>query len=199
MVKLRFCPSPTGLMHLGNARTALFNALYAQHSQGIFLLRIEDTDAERSKSKYTEALQKDLLWLGLEWQEGPTVGGDRGPYWQSQRQHLYDKYYEILQKNKLVYPCFCSEEQLALTRKVQRAAGNPPRYPGTCRHLTPQEIKEKQHQGLKATLRFKIPTSQNVEFTDLVKGVQKFNCNDLGDFIIRRTDGTPPLYVLQCH
>lgn len=191
-LKTRFCPSPTGLMHLGNARTALFNALLAKHAAGCFLLRIEDTDRERSDPRYTELLQTDLQWLGLQWQEGPHIEGQSGPYFQSQRQAIYDDYYKRLEKAGFAYPCFCSEEQLALTRRIQRASGRPPRYPGTCRQLTEDSIAEKMAQGLQATLRFRVPEDEVIEFDDLVRGKQRFQTNDIGDFIIRRTDGTAP-------
>lgn len=191
-VKTRFCPSPTGLVHLGNIRTALFNALFVRAHHGIFLLRIEDTDKERSKEKYTNWLQEDLTWLGLKWDEGPNVGGDNGPYHQSERQAIYDKYYAQLEKSGLAYPCFCSEEQLELSRKIQRSQGKPPRYAGTCRNLTKEEVEEKLAQGEKATLRFKVDEAATITFNDLVKGEQTFYGRDIGDFIIRRTDGTPP-------
>ncbi len=191
-VKLRFCPSPTGRMHLGNTRTALFNALYAHGQQGVFLLRIEDTDQSRSKREYADLLMSDLRWLGMDWQEGAEVEGDNGPYWQSQRQPIYDSFYQTLIDKGLAYPCFCSEEKLAITRKVQRAAGKPPRYPGTCRHLSAEEVAAKEAEGLQATLRFRMPSNDVIEFTDTVKGLQRFQTDDIGDFIIRRTDGTAP-------
>lgn len=183
-IKTRFCPSPTGFLHLGNMRTALFNALLAKGQRGVFLLRIEDTDKTRSEEQYTHALQTDLEWLGLNW--------DEGPYWQSQRQVIYDKYYQKLEEQNLVYPCFCTEQQLALARKIQLSSGKPPRYAGTCRHLTSEIIEEKLTQGLKPALRFIIPLNQETIFQDLVRGEQRFNNNDIGDFIIRRADGTPP-------
>lgn len=189
-LKFRFCPSPTGLIHFGNVRTALFNALLAHKLQGVFLLRIEDTDKERSKSEYTEALMADLHWLGLEWQEGPEVGGNNGPYWQSERQAIYDNDYQRLGLH--AYPCFCSDEDLEAMRKVQRSQGLPPRYAGTCRHLSAEEIKAKIAQGEKPALRFRVPDGEAVEFTDLAKGPQRFLTDDIGDFIIRRADGTAP-------
>lgn len=189
-LKFRFCPSPTGLIHFGNVRTALFNALLAQKLQGTFLLRIEDTDKERSKSEYTEALMADLHWLGLEWQEGPEVGGDNGPYWQSERQSIYDNDYQRLGLN--AYPCFCSDEDLEAMRKVQRSQGLPPRYAGTCRHLSAEDIKARIAAGEKPALRFRMPDGEAVEFTDLAKGPQRFLTDDIGDFIIRRADGTAP-------
>jgi len=190
MLKTRFCPSPTGRIHIGNARTALFSALVALKQQGCFLLRIEDTDKERSSTEMAELLQTDLQWLGLNWQEGPGVEGEHGPYWQSQRQAVYDRYYQQLQQNHLAYPCFCSEQQLTMTRKAQRTAGKPPRYPGTCRSLNTEEIEKKIAEGIKPTLRFRIPQKKTVMFHDLAKGRQRFQTDDMGDFIIRRADGS---------
>lgn len=190
--KTRFCPSPTGFLHLGNVRTALFNALLAKNQQGVFLLRIEDTDLARSEKRYTDALQTDLQWLGLNWNEGPGCEADVKPYWQSQRQAIYDHYYQQLEALGLAYPCFCTEQQLTLARKLQISSGKPPRYAGTCRTLTPQMVQEKLAQGLKPALRFQIPLNQQTIFHDVVRGEQRFNNNDIGDFIIRRADGTPP-------
>jgi glutamyl-tRNA synthetase len=192
LLKTRFCPSPTGLMHLGNLRTALFSALLAKKMNGIFLLRIEDTDRARSQPEFAQAIFDDLKWLGLEWQEGPDYDRGHGPYWQSQRQAIYDHYYQIISAQGLTYPCFCSEQQLTLTRKVQLASGKPPRYPGTCRLLTSTQIAEKRAQNLPETLRFHVPLDQYTVFNDLVRGEQRFSNNDIGDFIIRRADGTPP-------
>ena len=191
-MKTRFCPSPTGFMHLGNARTALFSALAARKEQGVFLLRIEDTDQERSNERYASALLDDLGWLNLHWGEGPGIGGDNGPYWQSQRQALYDAHYDMLIEKQLAYPCYCSEQQLKLNRKIQRARGQAPRYPGTCRHLSAADRKMKEEAGIKATLRFALPEHKIIEFDDLVKGKQRFSTDDMGDFVIRRTDGTSP-------
>lgn len=191
-IKTRFCPSPTGYIHLGNVRTALFSALLAQKNKGTFLLRIEDTDKERSSDTYTEALIRDLKWLGLFWQEGVDAKGDAGPYYQSQRQAIYDKYYKQLIDLKQAYPCFCTEDQLMLQRKLQQQAGKPPRYAGTCRKLTEKEIVEKLAAGQQATLRFHIPDDKVITFHDMVRGEQRYFGHDLGDFIIRRTDGTAP-------
>lgn len=188
--KTRFCPSPTGYIHLGNMRTALFSALYAHHSDGCFLLRIEDTDQARSDDVYTQALMHDMRWLGLQWDEGVDAGGDYGPYHQSKRQSVYDDYYDRLLAMKRAYPCFCAESQLALHRKLQRASGRPPRYPGTCARLSEQEIEEKIAAGLKPVLRFRMPENQSIKFTDMVRGEQCFESSDIGDFVIRRADGT---------
>lgn len=189
--KTRFAPSPTGLIHMGNARTALFSALLAKHLKGDFLLRIEDTDRERSKDEYTQALMRDLCWIDCKWQEGPDIGGELGPYWQSERQVIYDRYYQQLEELQLAYPCFCSEDQLALTRKVQRAAGQAPRYPGTCRGLSSDEIQAKRDAGISPVLRFHVADDALIEFEDLVKGKQTFKGSDIGDFIIRRANGFP--------
>ena len=190
MVRTRFSPSPTGLIHIGNARAALFSALYAAKEKGVFLLRIEDTDLARSEQKYTELLQEDLHWLGLAWQEGPGVGGPYQPYWQSQRHDLYDRYYTELENRKLVYPCFCTDQELALNRKLQLSRGQAPRYPGTCQRLSQEDITNKLKKGLKPALRFRVPAKKTIEFVDLVKGSQRFNSDDMGDFIVRRQEGT---------
>ncbi len=173
-------------MHLGNVRTALFNVLLARANHGQFLLRIEDTDATRSQAAFTELLQQDLKWLSLDWTEGP--------YFQSQRQAIYQQYYVQLETQGDVYPCFCSDEQLALSRKIQISSGQPPRYAGTCLKLSQEQIAEKIAQGSKPTLRFKIPRGQIIEFNDLVKGPQRFVSDDIGDFIIRRADGTASFF-----
>ncbi len=191
-MKTRFCPSPTGNLHLGNVRTALFNALLAHQSQGTFLLRIEDTDKMRSDDRYTRQLMEDLHWLGLDWHEGPEIGGAAAPYWQSQRQAIYDQFYEKLAGGHQAYPCFCSEQHLNIMRKIQLSSGIAPRYDGTCRHLTPEQINAKLAEGLKPTLRFRVPDNEIIAFDDIVRGQQRFQSNDLGDFIIRRADGTPP-------
>lgn len=191
-VRTRFSPSPTGMIHLGNARAALFSALFAAKHAGHFILRIEDTDAARSAEQYVEALQEDLHWLGVNWQEGPGVHGDYGPYWQSQRQEIYAKYYAILEEKKLIYPCFCTDQELMLARKIQLSRGQAPRYSGTCQQLSVQEINERLAAGKKPAWRFAVPANQVIEFTDTVKGVQQFQSNDIGDFIVRRADGTAP-------
>lgn len=193
-LKTRFAPSPTGYIHLGNVRTALFNSLLAGKHQGVFLLRIEDTDIERSRAEYTQALLEDLRWLGLDWQEGPEVGGPHGPYAQSVRGEIYRHYFQTLETQGLVYPCFCSPGELELLRKAQRAAGQPPRYPGTCARLSDAQIQDRRERGLKSTLRFRVPRGRTIEFNDLVRGPQWFNSDDIGDFIIRRADGNPQFF-----
>ncbi|MDX1455504.1 MAG: glutamate--tRNA ligase, partial [Gammaproteobacteria bacterium] len=190
----RFAPSPTGRMHLGNARTALFNALLGSRSGGQLILRIEDTDAERSTREHEGALLEDLAWLGIQWSAGPDIGGPHGPYRQSERSDLYAEHYARLESQGQAYPCFCSPESLKLVRKAQLAAGQPPRYPGTCATLSETEIKERLGKGMEPTLRFRVPLGQEVRFTDLVYGEQVFKTDDIGDFIIRRANGTPAFF-----
>lgn len=194
LMKTRFAPSPTGYLHLGNVRTALFNALLAGGAMGHFVLRVEDTDQERSQPQYVAALLEDLRWLGLEWQEGPEIGGAAAPYAQSERTALYAAYYQRLEAAGQVYPCFCTAAELALSRKAQRAAGRPPRYAGTCAHLSAAEQEARLQRGLHPTLRFRCPAGKMIEFMDLVRGLQRFNSDDIGDFIIRRADGSAQFF-----
>lgn len=190
----RFAPSPTGRLHIGNARTALFNWLLARHGGGRMILRVEDTDRERSVAAHEADQIADLRWLGLEWQEGPDVGGEHGPYRQSERQAIYDDYFAQLESAGRVYPCFCSQQALKLARRAQLAAGKPPRYPGTCAGLDPVEAKRRLDRGEAATLRFRVAADETVEFEDLVFGAQRFRGEDIGDFVIRRADGTPAFF-----
>lgn len=192
--KTRFAPSPTGLLHLGNMRTALFNYLLARGARGAFLLRIEDSDAMRGHEKYAQALTADLEWLQLRWDEGPGRGGSAAPYEQSQRGPLYDKYFAQLEANGLAYPCFCTEQELKVERKTQLASGQPPRYSGRCRRLSASEIEERRGRGVAATLRFRVTEDRTVEFEDRVRGPQRFATSDIGDFVIRRSDGTPAFF-----
>ncbi len=190
LIKTRFAPSPTGLIHFGNVRTALFNVLLARKHGGTFLLRIEDTDLERSREEFIEALKEDLRWLELFWQEGEGEGGEAAPYRQSQRGPIYEGYLEQLEAQGRVYPCFCTPLELEVSRKVQAASGKPPRYSGKCAHLKPEEVARKKAEGLPHTLRFRMPAEGAITFDDLVRGPQRFACEDIGDFIIRRSDGT---------
>jgi len=192
--KTRFAPSPTGLLHLGNVRTALFNFLLAGRTHGVFLLRLEDTDAMRGHEKYAVAIEEDLRWLGLDWGEGPEVGGAHGPYAQSERGHIYKEYFDVLEEKGLAYPCFCSEHELAISRKTQIAAGHPPRYTGRCRSLSRADVEARFAQGAPATLRFRVDDGATVAFEDKVRGLQSFSTTDIGDFVIRRSDGTPAFF-----
>ncbi|MDD5035959.1 MAG: glutamate--tRNA ligase [Methylococcaceae bacterium] len=188
--KTRFAPSPTGLMHLGNARTALFSALFGER----FLLRIEDTDQERSRNEFVSELLDDLRWMGLEWDEGPGSAQPTSDYFQSQRDEVYAHYYDHLERAELAYPCFCTPTELEVARKVQLNAGQPPRYSGKCGRLSAEDVERRLQKGLQATLRFRVPRNSTVEFNDRVRGPQKFNTDDIGDFIIRRADGSPAFF-----
>jgi glutamyl-tRNA synthetase len=190
----RFAPSPTGSLHLGNARTAFFSHLWARKSGGRFILRIEDTDVERSLARFRDELMVDLGWLGLDWDEGPDIGGPSAPYSQSERGAFYQALFARLESGERVYPCYCTAEDLELSRKLQRMAGKPPRYAGTCRNLSSAERAEREARGLRPTLRFAVPNDAVVEFDDLVHGPQKFVTSDIGDFIIRRDDGTSAFF-----
>ena len=192
--KSRFAPSPTGLLHLGNVRTALFNALLARRHDGVFLLRIEDTDAMRGHEKYAQALEEDLRWLGLDWQEGPGKGGAQAPYAQSERGPVYAGHFAALERGGHAYPCFCSEHELEIARKTAIAAGRPPRYSGRCRLLTAEEIAQRRAAGRPATLRFHVAEGASIEFEDRVRGRQSFSTTDIGDFVIRRSDGSPAFF-----
>ncbi len=190
----RFAPSPTGELHLGNARTALFNFLLARRSGGRFLLRIEDTDAQRSQESHLAVVLEDLRWLGLNWDAGPDREDDRGPYRQSQRGALYARFFEALERQETAYPCFCTPLELEVSRRAQLGSGRPPRYAGTCRDLSPEQRRAKRAQGLAATLRFRVPAGRRIEFVDLVHGPQSFLSDDIGDFIVRRADGTAAFF-----
>jgi nondiscriminating glutamyl-tRNA synthetase len=192
--KTRFAPSPTGLLHLGNIRTALFNWLLARRENGVYLLRLEDTDAMRGHERFAAALQEDLHWLGLDWDEGPGIGGPHAPYAQSQRNAVYAGYFAALEERGLAYPCFCSEHELNVARKTAIAAGRPPRYSGKCRGLAPADVQARFAAGQPATLRFRVEDGDTVEFDDRVRGRQAFQTSDIGDFVIRRSDGTPAFF-----
>lgn len=197
----RFAPSPTGHMHIGNCRTALFSYLWALHErlngdkEAKFILRIEDTDKERSNQEYVHALCQDLSVLGIKWDIGPDPDPEkekhrneqeRAEYTQSLRTNIYHKYYNQLIEQGLAYPCFCSEAMLKMTRKRQMAAGEPPRYSGTCRSLSNEEVEQKLAAGEEPVLRFKVDDNAVIEFVDKVKGKQKFLGKNIGDFVIRK-------------
>ncbi len=140
----------------------------------------------------------DLRWLGLDWDEGPDIGGRSAPYCQSERGEFYRALFARLEADGHTYPCYCTAQELELSRKLQRVAGKPPRYAGTCRLLTAAQRAERQGRGLKPTLRFAVPDDRSIEFTDAVHGPQRFLSDDIGDFIIRRDDGTAGVLLLQC-
>ena len=187
-VVLRFAPSPTGYMHLGNVRTAWINALLAASVAGDFVLRIEDTDQSRSRADYLQQMIDDLRWLGICWQLGPDMGLSEDQYQQSKRNATYQRYYQQLLDEGKAYPCFCSETTLLKMRKSQIALGRPPRYAGTCRSLSADEVQKRIKAGEKPTLRFKVDDKARIAFTDGSHGQQVFLGKDIGDFIIRRAD-----------
>src|SRR5438270_7678043 len=190
-MRVRFAPSPTGQLHVGNARTALFNWLLARRQGGTFILRIEDTDLERSTKESEAAIVRDLRWLGLEWDEGPDVGGSHGPYRQSERLHLYQSYAKELLAAEAAYHCFCTTAQLDAERQEALAAGRPARYAGTCRRLSHEQVEGRIAAGDRPAIRFHVPENRDIVFTDAVRGDVRFHTDVIGDPIILRADGTP--------
>jgi nondiscriminating glutamyl-tRNA synthetase len=190
-MRVRFAPSPTGQLHVGNARTALFNWLLAHGKDGTFILRIEDTDAERSTRESEVSILEDLRWLGLDWDEGPDVGGAHGPYRQSERLHLYASYANELLNSGNAYYCFCSPAKLDEDRKADLAAGRPPKYHGTCRTIALDDARGRIDAGERPVIRFKVPDVGDVTFRDLVRGEVTFNSDVIGDPVLVRSDGRP--------
>ena len=191
MMRLRFAPSPTGRLHVGNARTALFNWLLARRTGGTFVLRIEDTDVERSTIEAEASILDDLRWLGLTWDEGPDIGGPHGPYRQSERRSLYAAHANRLLEGGQAYRCFCTPEQLDAERVTAVAAGRPVRYSGRCRNLTQADLAERLSSGERFALRFRVPEGREIAFDDVVRGTVRFNTEVIGDPVILRSEGTP--------
>jgi nondiscriminating glutamyl-tRNA synthetase len=187
-VRVRFAPAPTGLLHIGNARTALFNFLFSKRHRGTFVLRIEDTDLERSTDSSIDRIMEDLKWLGIFWEEGPDRDGPMGPYRQSQRIAIYQEFADRLFQEGKGYKCFCSEERLEKLRKEQLSKGKMPRYDGRCRSLSEGEIAEMESSGLHPVLRFHVGRGA-ILFEDLIHGRMNFDSAGIGDFIIVRSDG----------
>jgi glutamyl-tRNA synthetase len=190
-MRLRFAPSPTGQLHVGNARTALFNWLLARGQGGTFVLRIEDTDFERSTRESERSMIDDLHWLGLEWTEGVDVGGEHGPYRQSERLHIYRAHAVELMAGGHAYHCFCSAEMLEADRTAALAAGRPPKYVGRCRQISREDARRRIENGEKAVIRFRVPDNRDVTFDDVVRGSVTFNTDVIGDPVIVRSDGVP--------
>jgi glutamyl-tRNA synthetase/nondiscriminating glutamyl-tRNA synthetase len=190
-MRLRFAPSPTGQLHVGNARTALFNWLLAHGNDGTFILRIEDTDAERSTRESETSILEDLRWLGLDWDEGPDVEGPYGPYRQSERLHLYASYANELISGGNAYYCFCSPQTLDRDRREMLEAGKPPKYRGTCRGLSTEDAEKRIEAGEKPVIRFRVPEGVDVAFEDLVRGSVTFSSEVIGDPVLVRSDGRP--------
>ncbi len=190
-VKVRFAPSPTGPLHIGGARSALFNWLYARRYNGKFVVRIEDTDLERSSRESEENILSSLRWLGLDWDEGITVDGPDGPYRQTERLDLYRRYTDELLESGWAYRCYCSEEELAAQREAQLAAGEMVGYTGKCRDLSETDCNRLEGEGRKPVLRFRVPRGKVLTVRDKVRGAVSFDCNGIGDFIIVKSDGIP--------
>jgi glutamyl-tRNA synthetase len=193
-VKVRFAPSPTGDLHVGNIRTALFDWAYARHTGGTFLFRIEDTDTTRVTDEYIQAAIDTLKWLGLNWDEGPEVGGDNGPYLQSQRLGIYAEWAQKFLEQKDAYYCYCSSEELEAVREAQRAANVAPGYNGHCRDLTADQIAGYKSEGRLPVVRMRMPDG-GTTFNDLIRGDVSFDHKFVPDFVLVRGDGSP-LYTL---
>ncbi len=189
-VRVRFAPSPTGDLHLGNVRTALYNWIYARHTKGVFVLRVEDTDKERSTDTYCENLLDIMKWMGLNWDEGPRVGGPYAPYKQSERTSIYEEHLERLKAKNLVYPCYCTEEELELERKRQLGRGHMPKYGGKCKKLTVEERQKLDAAGNTSVLRFMVPPGE-ILVHDEVRGEVRFPDDQIGDFVLTRSDKSP--------
>lgn len=190
-VRVRFAPSPTGYLHIGGARTALFNWLFARKMGGKLILRIEDTDVARLKEDSVSQILTSLKWLGINWDEGPEVGGDYGPYYQSERFDIYRKYCQQLVDEGKAYYCFCTPEELEAQREKQRQAKQPFRYARTCRDLTPEEVKARIDAGASYSVRLKIPAEGSVVVHDLIHGDVTFNMDQYDDFVIMKSNGIP--------
>lgn len=191
-VRVRFAPSPTGFLHIGGARTAIYNWAFARRHGGVFVLRIDDTDPERSTEENTRQILSSLRWLGLEWDEGPESDGAYGPYFQTQRSASYTAAFERLRDTGAVYPCFCAAEDLTRAREAARAQGGFAGYPRTCRAVPAEEIEARIAAGEPHAWRLKVPEGRgDVVFEDAVRGTSIFSADVLDDFIIIRSDGTP--------
>lgn len=190
-LRVRFAPSPTGQLHVGNARTALFNWLLARGRGGTFVLRVEDTDAQRSTRDSEQTILEDLRWLGLSWDEGPDVGGAHAPYRQSERLDRYRAAAQELIDRGLAYYCFCTVEELEADRQADLAAGRPPKYRGRCQAIDRADAARRVEAGTAAAIRFLVPIGRDVTFTDLVRGTVTVSTDVIGDPVIVRSDGRP--------
>jgi nondiscriminating glutamyl-tRNA synthetase len=190
-VRVRYAPSPTGHLHIGGARTALFNYLFARHHQGQFIIRIEDTDTKRNVEGGEQNQLTYLKWLGIDWDESVDIGGEYGPYRQTDRLDLYKKYCQQLLDQGHAYYCYCTEEELEQEREEQLARGETPQYSGKHRHMTEEQRKEYEAQGLQPSIRFLVPEGKTFTFDDLVRGQISFESDGIGDFVIVKKDGIP--------
>ena len=190
-MRVRFAPSPTGPFHIGGARSALFNWLLAKKDEGCLVLRIEDTDRERSTKESEENIKEALKWLGITWDEGIDVGGEHGPYRQTERLHIYEEYTKKLLASGQAYECFCTDEEIEAERQALKDAGKMPIYQGHCRHLTEEQKEVYRAEGRKPTIRFRVPENQEIIVDDMVRGRVTFDSNGVGDFVIVKSDGIP--------
>ncbi|MFA6492839.1 MAG: glutamate--tRNA ligase, partial [Patescibacteria group bacterium] len=189
-IRTRIAPSPTGALHVGTAHTALFNWLFARAKSGKFILRVEDTDTERSSEEFVDDITDGLIWLGIDWDEGPERGDGYGPYYQSQRLEIYKKYADQLIEEKKAYHCYCTQEELTKEREEQTLAKKAPKYSGRCRNLSEAEITKFKEEGRAPALRFIVEPKQ-VKFKDLIKGSMEFDSSLFGDFVILKSNGMP--------
>jgi len=198
-VRIRFAPSPTGFLHIGSVRTALFNWLFARKMKGTFILRIEDTDEKRSTVESLHAILDGLQWLGLGWDEGPVWGadgsgiqkGDTGPYFQMQRISIYDEWIERLKEIGRIYPCWCTKEELARMRADALAQKKPLRYDGRCRQLSDAEKNKRLDEKHPCALRFHVKDDDRVQFTDVIHGAKEFFADQMEDFVVVKSSGGP--------
>jgi len=190
-VRVRYAPSPTGHLHIGGARTALFNYLYARNQGGSFIIRIEDTDQSRHVETGIDSQFNGLRWLGVDWNESVDIGGDYGPYRQLERLDIYKRYMDQLMSEGHAYYCYCTEEELAAEREAQEARGETPHYGGRCRHLTPEQQAEFRAEGREPTVRFRVPDDVTYVIEDEIRGRVEFQSNEVGDWIMARPDGIP--------
>ncbi|MCC6278437.1 MAG: glutamate--tRNA ligase [Oligoflexia bacterium] len=196
-VRVRFAPSPTGYLHVGGARTFLFNWLFARHHGGAMILRVEDTDTARSTREFEEMQKQDMAWLGLPWDEGPGLGletpsvGSFGPYRQSERMSIYAEHAQVLLNKGHAYYCFCTDAELEEKKKLALASGRPPHYDGKCRAISPQDAQKRLAQGEKGAVRFWIKNPKAYKLKDLIRGEIEFQEGMVGDFVILRTGGMP--------
>ena len=190
-IRVRYAPSPTGHLHIGNSRTALFNYLFARSQGGKFIVRIEDTDLKRNVEGGEENQLRFMRWLGIEWDESVDVGGEYGPYRQTERLDIYLKYVDELLAKGLAYRCYCTEEELEQERQEQMARGENPQYSGKCRHLTPEQEQAYLAEGRRPSIRFRVPEGKVYTFQDMVKGEVSFESDGIGDFVIVKKDGIP--------
>lgn len=190
-VRVRYAPSPTGHLHIGNARTALFNYLFARHLGGKLVIRIEDTDVKRNVAGGEESQLKYLNWLGVTWDESVDIGGPYGPYRQTERLDIYKTYWQDLIDRGLAYRCYCTEEELEQEREEQLSRNETPRYSGKHRNLTAEQITAFEAEGRVPSIRFKVPENRTYTFDDMVKGTITFETAEMGDFVIVKRDGIP--------